>query len=142
MPLTLAVGMASLPPMHRLAVRIYYEDTDLAGVVYHANYLRFIERARTEWARECGLDQTRLREAEGIVLAVRRIEADYLAPARFDDLLEVTTRPVEGTGARLLLHQEVRRDGALLFAARVTVVAMDLAGRPRRLPAAIRGMLA
>jgi acyl-CoA thioester hydrolase len=124
--------------MHHHPVRVYYEDTDLAGVVYYANYLRFIERARTEWARALGLDQVRLREAEGVVLAVRRIEADYLAPARFDDLLDVATEAVEAGGARLVLGQQVRRGGALLFDARVTLVAMDLAGRPRRLPAAMR----
>ena len=129
--------MAETGP-HRLALRVYYEDTDLAGVVYYANYLRFIERGRTEWARGLGLDQGRLLAEEGVVLAVRRVEADYLAPARFDDLLDVVTEPVAATGARLVLRQTVRRDGAALFAAVVTLAAMDLAGRPRRLPAAMR----
>lgn len=125
--------------MHRYSLRVYYEDTDLAGVVYYANYLRFIERARTEWARERGIDQGRLREEEGLVFAVRRVEADYLRPARFDDLLEVRTEVAEATGARLLLTQEVWRGEDRLFAARVVLAAMDAAGRPRRIPAGLLG---
>ena len=123
--------------MHRWPIRVYYEDTDLAGVVYYANYMKYIERARTEWARGAGIDQVRLRE-EGTVFAVRRIEADYLAPARFDDLLEVRTVLEGATVARLLIWQEVWRESQRLFAARVTLVAMDLAGRPRRIPARLR----
>ncbi|EYD77999.1 4-hydroxybenzoyl-CoA thioesterase family active site protein [Rubellimicrobium mesophilum DSM 19309] len=125
--------------VHLFRCRVYYEDTDLAGVVYYANYLKFIERARTEWAREAGIDQGRLRAEQGVVFAARRVEADYLAPARFDDLLEVRTVPEGGSGARLVLVQEVWRESERLFAARVTLVAMDGAGRPRRIPAGMRG---
>jgi acyl-CoA thioester hydrolase len=125
--------------MHRWPIRVYYEDTDLAGVVYYANYLRFIERARTEWARERGLDQGRLREEEGIVLAVRRVEADYLSPARFDNVLEVRTDLLEVTGARVILTQEVWREESRLFAAKVVLVAMDAGGRARRVPALLLG---
>ena len=121
--------------MHRLILRIYYEDTDLAGVVYYANYLRFIERGRTEWVRERGVDQWRLREEEGLVFAVRKLEADYHLPARFDDVVEVRTTMVEGSGARVVLEQEIWRDADKLFSARVTLVAMDALGRPRRIPA-------
>lgn len=124
--------------MHRFACRVYYEDTDLAGVVYYANYLRFLERARTEWARDRGIDQVRLRDEEGTVLAVRRIEADYLIPARFDDLIEVRTAVAGATGARLVLTQEVWRGDHRLLAAMVTLAAMDRAGRPRRLPLGLR----
>ena len=124
--------------MHVWPIRVYYEDTDLAGVVYYANYLRFIERARTEWAREAGIDQVRMRE-EGTVFAVRRVEADYLTPARFDDLLQVRTGIEAATVARLVLGQEVWRESQRLFAARVTLVAMDVKGRPRRIPAGLRG---
>ena len=123
--------------MHRLALRVYYEDTDLAGHVYYANYLRFIERGRTEWARGLGLDQGAMRAA-GTVFAVRRVEADYLAPARFDDVLEVATALESATGARAVLAQEVRREEAVLLRARVTLVAMGADGRPRRLPAGLR----
>ena len=125
--------------MHRLSLRVYYEDTDLAGVVYYANYLRFLERARTEWARERGVDQARLREEEGLVFAVRRLEADYLSPARFDDLLEVRTEVLGTGGARIVLGQEVWRGERRLLAARVTLVAMDATGKPRRIPARLLG---
>jgi acyl-CoA thioester hydrolase len=125
--------------MHRLILRIYYEDTDLAGVVYYANYLRFIERGRTEWVRERGVDQWRLREEEGLVFAVRKLEADYHLPARFDDVVEVRTTMVEGSGARVVLEQEIWRDSDRLFSARVTLVAMDALGRPRRIPAPLAG---
>ncbi|MCX7644166.1 MAG: tol-pal system-associated acyl-CoA thioesterase [Rhodobacteraceae bacterium] len=127
--------------VHRFETRVYYEDTDLAGIVYHANYLKFIERARTEWVRGLGIDQTRLRAERGLVFAVRRLEADYLAPARFDDLLTVETRPVGLTAARVVLSQTVLRDGVPLFAAQVTLVALTRAGRPARLPAELRRAL-
>ena len=126
---------------HRFPLRVYYEDTDLAGIVYYANYLKFIERGRSEWVRERGVDQSRLRAETGIVFAVRRVEADYLRPARFDDLLEVGTRLVEVGGARLVLDQQVLRGDEVLFAARVVLVCMDAAARPVRLPAALRARL-
>ncbi|MCO8144183.1 tol-pal system-associated acyl-CoA thioesterase [Rhodovulum tesquicola] len=120
---------------HRFPVRVYYEDTDLAGIVYYANYLKFIERARSEWVRGLGVDQVRLKAERGIVFAVRRVEADYLSPARFDDLLEVETRLAQVTPARLILDQRVLRGDAVLFSARVTLVALGESGRPVRLPA-------
>ncbi len=131
---------------HILPLRVYYEDTDLAGIVYYANYLRFIERARTEWVRGLGIDQTRLKAGEGIVFAVRRIEADYLAPARFDDMIEVRTAPRAVTGARIVLGQDIWRGTDALFASVVTLAALRGDGRPARLPAAmlagIRGRIA
>lgn len=133
------VRAMSLPVSpHRLKLRVYYEDTDLAGIVYYANYLKFIERARTEWVRELGIDQGLLKAEEGIVFAVRRVEADYLAPARFDDVLEVETACLETTAARVVLGQRVMRDGRRLVDARVTIVALSDSGRPARLPAALR----
>ena len=127
---------------HRLTLRVYYEDTDLAGVVYYANYLRFIERARTEWVREMGIDQGRLRSEAGIVFAVRRVEDDYLAPARFDDVLVVETELEAATAARVVLNQRVRRAEALLFDARVTIVALTDGRRPARLPEVFRRAVA
>ncbi len=124
---------------HAFALRVYYEDTDLAGHVYHANYLRFIERARTEWVAGLGVDQGALRD-RGLVFAVRRIEADYLRPARFGDDLLVTTTPLAVTGATVRLGQEVGRGGVRLFAAQVTLVAMGADGRPQRLPPVLRGL--
>ena len=123
---------------HRLSLRVYYEDTDLAGIVYYANYLKYIERARTEFVRSLGIDQTQLKSDSGIVFAVRRVEADYLVPAQFDDELGVLTTVNELTGARIILRQQVVRDSALLFDAVVTLVALTDTGRPARLPAEIR----
>ena len=121
------------PPIHRLPVRVYYEDTDMAGIVYYANYLRYIERGRSEWVRAVGLDQNRMKDEAGIVFAVRRVEADYLAPARLDDDLSVLTWVETRKPARMIMGQEVRRGDTLLFQARVTVICMTLAGRPVRM---------
>ncbi len=128
-------------PLHRFAIRVYYEDTDMAGIVYYANYLKYIERARSDWVREVGVDQNALREGEGLVFAVRRVEADYLLPAKFDDVLEVTTATVQITGARMVLEQQVLRDGEVLFSAQVTLVVINEAGHAARLPAIIRRMV-
>ena len=127
---------------HRFVLRVYYEDTDLAGIVYYANYLKFIERARTEWVRDLGIDQGQLKAETGIVFAVRRVEADYLMPAQFDDELTVETRLEQATGARLVLGQDVVRGGDVLFRATVTLVALTDTGRPARLPADIRSKIA
>lgn len=123
--------------MHTFPITVHYEDTDLSGFVYHANYLKFIERARSDWVRLLGIDQNAMR-AGGLVFAVHRIEADFLAPARLEDRLEVTTTPAGQTPARLTLLQEVARGGQVLFRARVTLVAMSTEGRPRRLPEALK----
>lgn len=123
---------------HRFDLHVYYEDTDLAGIVYYANYLKFIERARTEWVRELGVDQARLRAEEGIVFAVKRVEADFISPAKFDDDLTVETDVETLTGARIILNQRVFRGDTVLFTAQVTIVALNEAGGPSRLPAVIR----
>ena len=126
---------------HTHPVRVYYEDTDLAGIVYYANYLKFIERGRTEYVRARGIDQGRLREETGIVFAVRRVEADYLAPAKFGDDLTVETEVETVKGASLVMLQRVTRETRVLFDARVVLVALDGAGRAARLPADIRRLL-
>lgn len=126
---------------HRFRLRVYYEDTDLAGIVYYANYLKFIERARTEWVREIGVDQVRLKAEAGIVFAVRRVEAEYLSPARFEDDLVVKTELRDVTGARIVLAQRVLRGDTVLFDAAVTLVALTDIGRPARLPADVRRRL-
>ena len=123
---------------HRYPFSVYYEDTDFGGIVYYANYLKFIERGRSEWVRELGIDQVAMKEDEGIVFAVRRVEADYHAPARYDDELVVTTDVEAVTGARLIVRQVVERDGVALFSALVTIVAINDAGAPARLPATFR----
>jgi acyl-CoA thioester hydrolase len=134
-------GEAGMAGTHRWGVRVYYEDTDLAGIVYYANYLRFIERARTEWVRRLGIDQVRLKAEAGIVFAVRRVEADYLQPARFDDVLRVETVVRERSGARLVLAQDIWRGEARLFASVVTLVALGADGRPARIPADLRARM-
>ena len=123
--------------MHSFDLRVYYEDTDLAGIVYYANYLRFIERARSEWVRALGIDQVQMK-SDGLVFAVRRVEADYLSPAHYDDLLRVETQMQQGSGARLVLRQDVKRGDTILFSALVTIICMTTDGTIRRLPAAIR----
>ena len=126
---------------HQFPLRVYYEDTDLAGIVYYANYLKFIERGRTEWVRELGIDQVALKREAGIVFAVRRIEANYLSPAIFDDDLTVLTERQAITGARIVLKQTVMRGDETLFRAVVTLVALTGDGRPARLPTGVRALL-
>jgi len=126
---------------HEFACHVYYEDTDLAGIVYYANYLKYIERARTEFVRGLGLDQTALRKAQGLVFAVRRVEADYLQAARFDDELQVQTSVQSVSGARVVLAQGVARGPERLFEAVVTLVCLQENGRAARIPAEFRAKL-
>jgi acyl-CoA thioester hydrolase len=127
---------------HQLSLRVYYEDTDLAGIVYYANYLKYIERGRTEFVRDRGIDQIALKHEHGMVFAVRRIEADYFLPARFQDDLIVQTDMANIGGARLIMDQRVLRADQTLFAAKVTLVALSETGRAARIPADIRHRLA
>jgi acyl-CoA thioester hydrolase len=126
---------------HQHAVRVYYEDTDLAGIVYYANYLKFIERARTEWVASLGIDQMALKERDGVVFAVRRVEADFLRPAKFGDDLTVETVLQSIGGARLVLEQAVLRGGERLFVAIVTLVCLTDDGHAVRIPAELRARL-
>ena len=126
---------------HKFTIRVYYEDTDMGGIVYHANYLKYIERARSDWVKTLGIDQNSMREDDGLIFAVRRVEAEYLAPALYDDELEVETTTQSVTGARLVMDQVVRRGADLLFSAQITIVCITQAGQPARLPANIRRML-
>ncbi len=126
---------------HRFGVRVYYEDTDLAGIVYYANYLKFIERARTEWVASLGVDQMALRARGGVVFAVRRVEADYLRPAKFGDDLVVETKLQSLGGARIVLEQGIMRGGERIFAAVVTLVCLGDDGHAARLPVEVRAKL-
>lgn len=121
--------------VHVLPVRVYYEDTDAGGVVYHANYLKYCERGRTDFLRLRGIHQSAMTDA---FFVVRHMTCDFLRPARLDDLLEVETRLVDTGGARLVLDQQVTRAGSLLFQAQVTVALIDARGRPRRLTPDLR----
>jgi len=132
------VKRGSLDMAHTFSLRVYYEDTDFGGFVYYANYLKFIERARSEWVRSLGLDQKTLKSERGVVFVVRHLEADYISPAKFDDILEVVTDVHLSSAARLVLNQEVLRGNDVLFRARVTLIAMRDTGKPTRLPAEIR----
>ena len=124
--------------MHEISLRVYYEDTDLAGIVYYANYLKYIVRARSDWVRDLGIDQRAMREEFGMVFAVRRAALDYISPARFDDWLTVRTEVTRLTGARLELMQSVLRKETLLLTAAVTLVCLDPDARATRLPENLR----
>lgn len=129
---------------HILPIRVYFEDTDFTGLVYHANFLKFCERGRSDFIRLLGLDHRSLanpKEGEPAVFVVRRIEIDYLKPARIDEVLEVVTRCAELGGATLVLDQEVRRGETVLARARVSVVLVSSAGKPQRLGHLVRGAL-
>ncbi|MEM9060889.1 MAG: tol-pal system-associated acyl-CoA thioesterase [Pseudomonadota bacterium] len=126
--------------MHRFPVRVYYEDTDFGGVVYYANYLRFLERGRTEALRDLGVDQLDLKD-RGFVFVVRRANVEFLAPAQFDDLLEVRTEAAGVKRASAIMRQEIWRGDEKLIEAAVTVACMSLAGRPAGFPPEIRANL-
>lgn len=133
---------AAVAGEHLWPVRVYYEDTDAGGVVYYANYLKFMERARTEWLRELGFEQDALRE-QGYLFAVRRVRADYLRPARFNECLRVSSRILRAGRASLDFSQRVQRlDGAGLCLAEVGVACLNSdTFRPRALPGALAALL-
>nr|WP_246429713.1 tol-pal system-associated acyl-CoA thioesterase [Prosthecomicrobium pneumaticum] len=131
--------------MHRLPVRIYFEDTDFTGIVYHASYLRFLERGRTDFLRVLGIHHSDLdagAHGEPLAFVVRRMTLDYLRPARIDDVILVETRPAAITGARMEVAQRILRDDTVLIEAAVTVVLVGRDGRPRRVPKALAERLA
>jgi len=132
--------------LHRLPLRVYYEDTDAGGIVYHANYLRYLERGRTELLRSLGIDHTgawmNTAPEERLGFAVRRVALDFQAPAMLDDALEVQSR-VEGVGAAFVdARQWICRGETTVVEASLRVALLDAAGRPRRLPAEWRAKLA
>lgn len=121
---------------HELAQRVYYEDTDFSGAVYHARYLHFMERARTDYLRCLGVEQSALFRAddEGLAFVVHRMEIDFRSPARMDDILTVHTHTEKAGGAKMILNQEIRRETTPLVSARVIIAVVNRNGRPRRLP--------
>lgn len=112
-------------PVFSIPVRVYYEDTDAGGVVYHSNYLNFMERARTEWLRDLGFEQDELRRNEGVIFAVSAVSIDFLKPARFNERLEVTVALQRRGAASLTLQQEVRRAAEVLAQAEVRIACID-----------------
>ena len=110
---------------YRFPVRVYYEDTDAAGVVYYANYLKFMERARTEWLRSLGYEQTQLAQQQGMAFVARSVAAEYLKPARLDDLLEVVSSIASASRAQIVFNQQVERGGDILVTSRIQIVCVD-----------------
>ena len=126
--------------MSKFQVRVYYEDTDFSGYVYHANYLKYCERARSGYLRDVGVDQNTM-FAEGQAFVVRKMQCEFLRPARFDDVLNVETSLIEMGGARFELAQTVTRGDELVFSAKVTVAIVGRDGRPVRIPDALKSVL-
>ena len=123
-------------------VRVYWEDTDAGGVVYHARYLAFLERARSEWMRALGRGQDAMRRGHGLVFAVRAMQVDFRLPARLDDALAVSVALRECRRASLVIAQEIRRDGELLLDATVRIASLDAAGfKPRAIPVELHDQL-
>ncbi len=121
-------------------IRVYYEDTDSGGVVYYANYLKFMERARTEWLRAAGFEQDRVLDEQGLLFVVVRCALEYHRPARFNETLEVTVEPVEAGRSRFTVRQRVLRDGVELVTGEISAACIDAASfKPRSIP---KGMLA
>ncbi len=128
-------GSTLLEGRHRYTLRTYYEDTDAGGVVYHANYLRFAERARTEALRDLGVPHSEMTASHGLIFMVRRVKLDYLAPARLDEALVVVTEPLALRAASVELRQTVMRAGTRLVVIDIQLVAVRVAdGRPGRIP--------
>ena len=123
---------------HSMDIRVYYEDTDLGGVVYYANYLRFIERARSEWIRDLGIDQIKMRDEEDAIFVATKIKADYLSPARFDDILTVDTRIKVVSPVRAYFYQNILREKEVIFKAEVCVTCTSNSGKVQRLPEKIQ----
>lgn len=122
---------------HRLMARVYFADTDFSGVVYHARYLEFFERGRSDFLRLAGVHHTELADGlhgEKLVWVVKRMEIDFRAPARIDDVLTIETRTDRVSGARIFMAQQILRDDALLVEARVEAAIIGESGRPRRFP--------
>ena len=119
---------------HSMNIRVYYEDTDLGGVVYYANYLRFIERARSEWIRELGIDQIKMRNEEEAIFVVTKIKADYLSPAHFDDILTVDTRIKVVSPVRAYFYQNIFREEKVIFRSEVCVTCTSNSCKVLRLP--------
>ena len=125
--------------IHKLPIRIYYEDTDAGGVVYHSNFIKFAERGRTELLRFLGFENTSLRESQGILFVVRHINADYLRPAVLDDLLELQTFVTQLKNTSLVMKQSIFRNSETVFTANVTVVSIDAGTmKPVRIPEELR----
>ena len=124
--------------VHVFPMRVYYEDTDAAGIVYYANYLRFAERDRTELLRELGIENTKLMQEQNLAFVVKRCSMEFVKPAKLDDMLAVETRLIDIGGASLTADQRVCRDQTDLVSMELKLACMTMDGRPSRLPADVR----
>lgn len=123
---------------HSMNIRVYYEDTDLGGIVYYANYLRFIERARSEWLRDLGIDQIKMRNERDAIFVVTNLKVDYLLPAYFDDMLTVDTKIQIVSPVRVYFYQNIFRQEDVIFKAEVCVACTSTSGKIQRLPEKIK----
>lgn len=123
---------------HSMNIRVYYEDTDLGGIVYYANYLRFIERARSEWLRDLGIDQIKMRNERDAVFVVTKLKVDYLLPAYFDDMLTVDTKIQIVSPVRAYFYQNIFRQEDVIFKAEVCVTCTSTSGKVQQLPEKIK----
>lgn len=123
---------------HSMNIRVYYEDTDLGGIVYYANYLRFIERARSEWLRDLGIDQIKMRNERDAIFVVTKLKVDYLLPAYFDDMLTVDTKIKIVSPVRVYFYQNIFRQEDVIFKAEVCVTCTSTSGKVQRLPEKIK----
>lgn len=119
---------------HDMPVRIYYDDTDAGGVVYHANYLKLCERGRTEFLRSLGYENSKIRDEHGIIIVVKSLEAEYLSPARLDDFLIIQTRILSVKNTSFVMEQKAIRDGNCIFSMNIVLVCVNSEGRPSKIP--------
>lgn len=126
---------------HVLPIRVYYEDTDFTGIVYHANFLKFLERGRSDYLRLLGIHHNALQSVDGLVFAVRHMEIDFIRPAQIDDLLIIETTTASARGARIILNQRALLNDQVLLSAKVTIAIITPSGKPRRLPSDIQTKL-
>ncbi|APO94752.1 tol-pal system-associated acyl-CoA thioesterase [Xanthomonas vesicatoria] len=142
MTATPVIPISESPPVFSWPTRVYWEDTDAGGVVYHARYVAFMERARTEWMRAAGYGQDLMRQDHGLVFAVRSMQLDFLKPARLDDALSVSAVLLKCRRASLLFAQSVRREGEVLLTAEVRIAALGTSDfRPRGMDDAVYDVL-
>jgi acyl-CoA thioester hydrolase len=127
--------------VHELTLRVYYEDTDAGDVVFYANYLKFIERGRTEWLRDHGFENTSIKDEYGIIFVVRHVEADYLQSAALDDVLTVRTELTDLKNASFVMNQSIYCDDALIFKAKVVIVSVNQDKKPVKLPETLKDKL-
>jgi len=123
---------------HDFPVRVYYDDTDAGGVVYHANYLKFTERARTESLRAMGFENSKIRDEHGVIIVVKSLEAEYLSPSKLDDLLTIQTRILSIKNTSFVMEQKAIRDNICIFSMNVILVFVNKDGRPTKIPDAVK----